>query len=191
MTRAEPTLPAAIAMQDSVPFLSQEYFYFLLLLLIARGLDFLSTWLATPHMVLEGNPVAKRLGWRWGSAVNLALCVTFALFPLPALIIGTTSLLVAAHNFDGAWLMHTMGEEDYRAWIAQRHASARPTLYLLCLFAKTALWGLLGLALLTFGGKNLVTMGVGFGLVGYSVAVLVYSMISVWRLRRMSRNRFY
>jgi hypothetical protein len=176
-------------MEDSVPFLSQEYFLFLLLLLLARGLDFLSTWIATPHMVLEGNPVARKLGWKWGTVVNLALCFTFALFPLPALIIATTSVLVAAHNFDAAWLMRTMGEENYRSWISQQHMQTPASLYLLCLFSKTALWGAVGLALLLFGNGYLISTGIGFGMVGYAAAVLVYSSISVWRLRRWTRNR--
>jgi len=176
-------------MEESVPFLSGSYFLFAGLLVLARGLDFLSTWIATPHLVLEGNPIAKKLGWRWGAVVNLALCGTFGLFPLPAVIIATTSVLVAAHNFDGAWLMHSMGEEAYRAWIATRHVSTKASLYLFCLTAKTALWGLVGVALLLFGRNGLVPTGIGFGMVGYAAAVLVYSLISVWRLRRLVRNR--
>jgi len=176
-------------MDESVPFLSEQYLLFLAILMFARGLDFLSTWIATPHMVLEGNPVARKLGWKWGTLVNLALCLSFALFPLPALIIATTSVLVAAHNFDGAWLMRTMGEEYYRAWISQQHMAARPSLYLFCLFSKTVLWGAVGLALLLFGNGRLVSTGIGFGMVGYAAAVLVYSSISVWRLRRFTRNR--
>ena len=49
-------------MDDFIPFDSQEYFMLLALLLFARGMDFLSTWVATPHLVLEGNPIAKWLG---------------------------------------------------------------------------------------------------------------------------------
>lgn len=178
-------------MAENVPFLSREYGLFLALLLFARGLDFLSTWIATPHMVLEGNPVARKLGWKWGTVVNLALCFSFALFPLPALIIATTSVLVASHNLDGAWLMHTMGEENYRAWISHQHIRARPSLYLFCLLTKTALWGAVGAALLLFGNGRLVSTGIGFGMVGYAAAVLVYSVISVWRLRRFSHRRPY
>jgi hypothetical protein len=176
-------------MEESVPFLSRQYLFFAGLLLLARGLDFLSTWIATPHLVLEGNPIARKLGWRWGALVNLALCGVFGLFPLPALIIVTTSVLVAAHNFDGAWLMHSMGEETYRSWIAQRHLSARASLYLFCLCAKTSLWGLVGGALLAFGQNGLVATGIGFGMVGYAAAVLIYSLISVWRLRGIIRHR--
>lgn len=178
-------------MDDAVPFLSREYFLFLALLLFARGLDFLSTWIATPHMVLEGNPIARKLGWKWGAVVNLALCFSFALFPLPALIIATTSVLVAAHNFDAGWLMHTMGEEAYRSWISRQHLNTRMSLYLFCLLSKTSLWGAVGLALLLFGNGRLVSTGIGIGMVGYAIAVLVYSSISVWRLRRFTRNRSF
>jgi len=76
-------------MDDLVPFGSRLYVVLLLLLLVARGMDFLSTWIATPNMVLEGNPVAKKLGWKWGIPVNLAFCVGFAFWPLPAIVIST------------------------------------------------------------------------------------------------------
>jgi hypothetical protein len=103
-------------MDDPVSFGSREYFLMLALLVFARGMDFLSTWIATPNLVLEGNPLAKKLGWRWGIAVNLAVCLGLAFWPLPAIVICTTSVLVAARNFQSAWLMRSLGEERYRDW---------------------------------------------------------------------------
>lgn len=50
-------------MEDFVPFASRSYALLFLLLFVSRGMDFLSTWVATPNMVLEGNPIAKKLGW--------------------------------------------------------------------------------------------------------------------------------
>jgi hypothetical protein len=77
--------------EDTIPFGSREYFVFLGVLLLARGMDFLSTWVATPHLVLEANPIAKRLGWKWGIPVNLAVCTVLPCIrcrqsssPLPA-----------------------------------------------------------------------------------------------------------
>ncbi len=32
---------------------------------VARGLDFLSTWLVTPTLALEANPLMRRVRWRW------------------------------------------------------------------------------------------------------------------------------
>lgn len=43
-------------MEETVPFAGKIYFVMLSLLLVARGADFLSTWVATPNLVLEGNP---------------------------------------------------------------------------------------------------------------------------------------
>src|SRR5207247_10997693 len=78
-------------MDDRVPVGGRLYCFFLALLLLSRGADFLSTWIATPNLVLEGNPLARRLGWKWGSLVNLLLCGVFASWPVAAIVIGTTS----------------------------------------------------------------------------------------------------
>ena len=83
----------------------------LALLVFARGMDFLSTWIATPNLVLEGNPIAKKLGWRWGLLLNVVLVLALALWPLSAIVISTTSVLVAARNFQSAWLMRSLGED--------------------------------------------------------------------------------
>ena len=48
---------------------SGRYWVIFALLFIARGMDFLSTWVATPNLVLEGNPLAKKMGWKLGALV--------------------------------------------------------------------------------------------------------------------------
>ena len=124
-------------MDDRVPVGGRLYFFFLMLLLLSRGADFLSTWIATPNMVLEGNPLARKLGWKWGSFLNLVLCGTFAAWPVAAIVIGTTSVLVAARNFQAAWLMRSLGEENYRDWYVEQLRQASLPLYLFCLLAQT------------------------------------------------------
>ena len=126
----------------------------LALLLFGRGMDFLSTWLATPNLVLEGNPLAKKLGWKLGGLVNVVLCFAFAFWPLTAIIIITAGLLVAAHNFHSAWLMRSMGEEAYRQWFLEQISRARLPLFFLCLLGETALTGLVGAALLRFSADG-------------------------------------
>src|SRR6266700_3076655 len=102
-------------MDDFVSFGSGAYLLMLACLVVARGMDALSTWVATPNLVLEGNPIAKMLGWRWGLPVNLVFCFGLAFWPFPAIILSTTSILVAARNFQSAWLMRSLGEEAYRS----------------------------------------------------------------------------
>ena len=170
-------------MEDAVPFASSEYFIFLALLFFSRGADFLSTWLATPNLVLEGNPLAKRLGWKLGLLVNIALCVTFSFYPMMAIIISTTSILVAARNFQHAWLMRTLGEEGYRDWFVARLIETHLGLYLFCLVAQTALFTLIGGALIYFS-RYAIPLAIGLGIVAYAFTVLFYTLLSVWRIRR-------
>jgi len=170
-------------MDQLIPFGSEEYFTLFAVVLFARAMDFLSTWVATPHLVLEGNPIAKWLGWKWGMLVNLVLCACFACAPLPAVIVSTTSLLVAARNFQGAWLMRSMGEQEHRFWMSERLAAGRTGLFLFCLFAQAVLMSAVGAALIWFGDSLLVPTGVGVGVIGYALAVVIYSLLSLWRGR--------
>jgi hypothetical protein len=174
--------------EDFVPFGSRIYFLLLLLLLAARGMDFLSTWVATPNLVLEGNPIAKRLGWKWGIPINLGLCFGLAYWPLPAIVISTTSVLVAARNFQSAWLMRSLGEHLYREWHVERVQETSVTLYLFCLFGQTVLTGIVGAAVLYFSNwdREPVLLAIGLGIIAYALAVAIFTLLGIWRLRRAS-----
>ena len=185
-------------MEDLVPFGSRIYGELFLLLLIARGADFLSTWIATPNMVLEGNPVAKKLGWRWGIPLNVLMCFGFALWPLPAIVISTTSVLVAARNFQSAWVMRSLGEQRYREWHVARIQETPIVIYLLCLAGNTLLVAAVGTGVIYYGTNgraavNLIgavaPLAIGMGIVGYAAAVAFYTMLAVWRMRRPSRHK--
>ncbi len=173
-------------MEEFVPFGTRLYGVFFTLLLFARGMDFLSTWVATPNLVLEGNPIAKRLGWRWGIPVNFIFCLLFAFWPMPAMVISTTSVLVAARNFQSAWLMRSLGEPLYREWHLERIRQTSISLYLFCLFGQAGLVAAVGGAVLLFCDwtRQPVLAAIGLGIVAYAVAVVFYTLLGVWRLRR-------
>ena len=48
-------------------------------------------------------------------------------------------VLVAARNFQSAWLMRSLGEQAYRDWHVERIQETRVTLYLFCLAGNTLL----------------------------------------------------
>jgi hypothetical protein len=175
-------------MEDAIPFGSRTYLLLLLLLFVSRGMDFLSTWVATPNMMLEGNPIAKKLGWRWGIPINIALCFVFAYWLVPAVLISTTSVLVAARNLQSAWLMRSLGEQHYRAWHVERVQETSVTLYLFCLFGQTVLIAGVGTAVLYFSNwdREPVLTAIGMGIIAYAIAVTVFTLLGVWRLRRAS-----
>jgi hypothetical protein len=177
-----------LAADSFISFGSRLYWLLLLALLLCRSMDVLSTHIATPNLVLEGNPIAKLLGWRWLLPVNLGFCVALAAWPLPAIMLGTMSLLVAARNFQSAWLMRSMGEEAYRAWHIQRIQETRVTLYLVCVAGESGLIAAIGGVIILFA-DSLVLRGIGWGTVGYGSAVAFYILLARWKLRRASIRR--
>jgi hypothetical protein len=170
--------------EQFVPFGSAEYLVLLACMVVGRALDFFSTWVATPNLLLEANPIARKMGWKVGIAVNLVMCVAFPLWPLPAIVITTTSILVAARNFQAAWLMRSMGELSYRLWMAERLTEASRALFIFCLAAQAILYSAVGGTLLYFSEWRLVPFGIGMGLITFAVAVFLYTMLSVWRMPR-------
>jgi small-conductance mechanosensitive channel len=175
-------------MDAAVTFAGRDYCLLLLLLVFARGMDFLSTWIATPNLVLEGNPLAKKLGWKWGVALNVVLCGALAAWPLSAIVVATASVLVAARNFQSAWLMHSLGEEIYRQWHVERVQETRITVYLLCLAGNTLLTAGVGAALIYFSHLRLAPFAIGMGMVAYAVAVAFYTLLAIWRIRHAAKK---
>ena len=175
-------------MEAMIPFASRDYFLMVALLTFSRGMDFLSTWIATPNLVLEGNPIAKKLGWKWGVPLNVAICVGLALWPLSAIVVSTASVLVAARNFQSAWLMRSLGEEIYRHWHVERVQETRVTLYLFCLAGNTLLTAAVGAALIYFSKLELVPFAIGMGMIAYAVAVAFYTLLAVWRIHRAAKR---
>jgi len=159
------------------------YLGWLGLLVLARGADLLSTWIATPTLLLEGNPFMRRLGWKGGIVLNLVGCAGCALLPMAAVVVITTSLLVAARNFQVAWLMRSWGEEAYRHWYATRLGEAPLWLYLFCLAGQCLPIGIIGAALMLYHRPDSVAFAVGLGMMVYTVAVLFYSGLALWRIR--------
>ena len=165
----------------SVPFGVPEYYLMFVALLFGRGMDLLSTWVATPNLMLEANPIAKWLGWRWGMAINLILCFSVAFYPVVAVMVVTTSVLVAARNFKTAWLMRAMGEERYMVFILNQVSVANRKIYVFCVLAEGSLVAALGLVIAFHSDVPSVPMAIGAGMTAYAVAVVFYSCLSLWR----------
>ena len=94
------------------------------LLLLARLGDIVSTRLATPTLMLEGNPIVRRLGWRYAW-----LTVAAALIPYLSIQMGiailAASLMVSASNFARVWMLRTLGEETWGRIMVEAAAKSR------------------------------------------------------------------
>jgi hypothetical protein len=146
---------------------SAEYFIYLAALLFARGMDLLSTWILMPTLVGEVNPVSKWLGWRGGIISSVVFSAVVAVWPMPAIIVSVLSVFVAARNFQGGWVIK----------------SERPGAFVFCMASQSAIFGLVGGAVMLFAGVISIPFAIGAGMVCFGVANLFFSMLSLWRNR--------
>jgi hypothetical protein len=151
------------------------------LALAGRAADLISTYIATPNLALEGNPLARRLGWRWGIPLNALASLGIGCLPSLAIAVATTSALVAARNFQNAWIMRSMGEWHYRLWMSERLDHTPRGLPALCFLAESLLTLVPGLALLVFAESSGVAQAVGMGITAYASAVALFTLMALWR----------
>lgn len=148
-----------------------------------RLMDLGSTWIATPNLELEGNPIARKLGWKGGIALNALLVPAFACWPLLAISLTTTSLLVAARNCQNAWLMRSLGESAYRQWFSRQVVASPRWLVRGAYLMESLLTAIVGVCLMVFSSWALVPFGIGLGMTGYAAAIAVFTALGLRKRR--------
>ena len=166
---------------------SVEYWIGLAVLVTARGLDFLSTWVVTPRLTLEANPLVRWMSWRWSAVVNLLACAGAATMPFVVVIVSVTSGLVAARNFQSAWLARAMGEDDYRRMLHDQMARADSRVVFGSVWARAIIYAAIGGVLVVWTTDPLA-LAVGWGIIGFALAVAIYSTWSFLRARHALSN---
>jgi hypothetical protein len=88
------------------------------LLLLSRIGDIGSTYLITPTLKLEANPIVRRLKWRFAIATLLMAAVPYYSLPAGVTLL-ITSLLVCASNCSRIWIARTLGEAEYHLFLVR------------------------------------------------------------------------
>ena len=167
----------------------------LTLLLVAgmgfgRGLDLFSTWIVTPHLALEANPLARRMRWRTLVLLNLPLlALPFAHQGLSVTFI-VASLLVAGTNLAHGALARGMGEK--RQLESQIEALRRIGLPLALAMnsAGMAIVAAAGALLMALaGGPAALAFWGGLGVTMCGAAGMVHLNWAIVRLHRKARER--
>jgi hypothetical protein len=158
------------------------------LILLARAGDIGSTFLVSPKLKLEANPIARRLGWQI-ALLSLLLCLVAYFNTVLAVIVLIPSLLVSASNISKVWMARTLGEEEFDN-------------LLLCLARKSrlshAIAGVLGSAffILIVGLFTVVLCDdpghnwgywIGYGIILYSAVIAIYGSLFFVRLFKRAR----
>ena len=158
------------------------------LILLARIGDIGSTYLATPRLVLEANPVARRLGWPFALLTLLLAAVPY-FNTAAAVIVLVPSLLVAARNFGQVWLIRGLGEErllDLQLEVARRGSFTEAFRYV-C--AEAGFLAVAAIALMTLSsGPQTWSYVFAIGLLIWAVTIFVHRTIHFKRVFRLARE---
>jgi hypothetical protein len=160
-----------------------------LLLLLGRLADVVSTRLASPKLLLEANPIARRLGWPF-AWVTLLVCLIAYIDPwgpAAAVPLILASFWVAASNLARGWAMRALGEEAFFAYGLDLAAKARPGYVVASLLAAGVLQATPGVLLLVFYPKDTDwAYYFAMGILIYAGVVSSHSITAFRRMRRLA-----
>lgn len=158
------------------------------LILFARLSDIGSTYLVTPTLQLEANPVMRKLGWRFALLTVLLCFVPYYSTAIGVLVL-VPSLLVTASNVTAIWLVRAVGETEYLEFI--QRAAHRTSLgrALVGVLVSSFFIALAGAALLCLSPDPQKDWGYWFacGLLAYAFGLAFHRSLFFVRLFRRAR----
>jgi len=154
------------------------------LLLISRIGDIGTTYLVSPKLILEANPIVRKLGWPF-ALFTLTACL-LPYFSLEGAVMALmVFLLVSAHNAAKIWITRTIGEEAYAAFVLDLARKSKPSHALFGLALSTFFVALAGATILLFyPSPEQWGFWLGLGIVFYAGAVAFYGTLATLRLFR-------
>jgi hypothetical protein len=154
--------------------------------LISRLGDIGTTYLVSPTLRVEANPIARRLGWRYIFATALIALIPYRSIHGGVLVL-TASFLIAASNASEAMLARFMGEENYAA-LNREAIQKMPLLLGLSLLCLPAIFlMMLGLMMLLLFPKSSNQWGFDMaeGTMAAAAAILIFYPIRFYSERRL------
>ncbi len=159
------------------------------LIFIARLGDIGSTYLVSPKLTLESNPVVRRLRWPYAGLTTLVCILPY--WSLGAgIVVLVASLLVSASNSSKIWLARAMGETEYLAMMLRMAARAQPGPSLVFSLMPALFMAILAAAVMLFYPNPDTDLGyyVGLGILGYALVVAIYGPTTFLRYRKAGRS---
>jgi hypothetical protein len=158
------------------------------LLLIARLGDIGSTWLVTPTLKLESNPIVRRFRWRYAALTVFACLIPYWSVPFGVAVL-VASLLVSASNSSRIWFVRAMGEDRYAELVTDVARHVRPWPAIGFILLAPLFLCLLGFTQVYFYPDPEADWGYYFalGIFAYAFALAVYGPLSFLRLRKAAR----
>src|SRR5262245_21954572 len=158
------------------------------ILLLARLADVGTTWLVSPRLRLESNPLVRGLRWPFALATLLVCLVAYWSTTIAWAII-IASFLVSARNAGGIWMVRAFGEEDYYQHVVLAAARKGSFGWAIGSIALSSGFVFLTGAMVLWGSGGFGEWGAwsGLGIMAYAVAVAIHGALFMRRIFRQAR----
>ena len=166
------------------------YHYLFAFALVSRASDLLTTWLVTPTLKLEANPIARRYRWPFGFLTLLAAFLAYW-FPEMCVALTTTSFLVAGSNAMKIPLARSLGEEAYYKMILESVANGPFWSGLLGRLAPAPFYVFFACLVFFTNASNTWAYWIGFGVICYALVLIVYgttAYVRLWKIGKALRK---
>ncbi len=159
------------------------------LILLSRLGDIGSTYLVTPRLKLEANPIVRKVGW-WFAVVTLLVCLIPYYSTALGIVALIPSLMVSAANTSKIWFVRSYGEGEYHELLLRLARQTRLSHALVPTIVAAIFTAVNGLALLLLSPDPTRDWGYwfGFGFLAYALALGFYGSLFFVRLYRIARR---
>ncbi len=169
------------------PLLSQTALEHLLcaLILLSRLADIGSTWLVSPTLKLEANPVVRKLGW-WYALATVLVCLIPYYSTAYGIAVLIPSLMVSAGNTKKIWFARAYGEAEYDELMLRLARKSRLSHALAPMIAAAGLIASIGFVLVLLCPDPARDWGYwfGFGFIAYGIVICIHGSLFFVRLFR-------
>jgi len=157
------------------------------LVLVSRLADVGSTYLASPGLLLEANPIARRIGWPF-AMLTLGVCLLPYYSTATGVAVLTVSFLVAGSNLSRCWVMRALGEREYRTMLERAVSRARLSTTVAFILASASCPAVVGALLVSLSAATEWGYWFGIGIVLYAIGIGFYGTLFAFRLFRRARE---
>ncbi len=159
------------------------------LIFISRLGDIGSTYLVTPKLKLEANPIVRKFGW-WYAIATLAICLVPYYSTAMAIIVLVPSLMVSASNTGKVWFVRAYGESAYLELLLSVARKSRLSHALVPTIVAALFIALVGLTMMLFCPDPTKDWGYWFGagVIVYAVAIGFHGSMFFIRLFRNAKH---
>lgn len=155
------------------------------LLLLARLGDVGSTYLVSPTLKLEANPIVRRLRWPFAIVSIVAAAIPYYSVPVGVTFL-VLSLLVCASNCSRLWFVRTIGESAYHRLVIDTARRAPLALGIVfCLASPVCMAAIGGVTFLFYPSlQKHWAAWIAYGFVLYALVMAVFGTSTFLRYRR-------